>query len=216
MLQNELLPEYLRLFHVEDAVPSCSVEARSVQEVLQAAAQGYDRDSIYYTIHRDEPVEQILGKCRMLAQCMEDLVYVNELAAAHSELSGPEKVGLRMVPDGFDDEIRPGVRMDDLPDYARMVKKLEHLTVRGCFVNGCTDGIFGKALGKYFRACYVAAKQMTVVFPCAMPYLCAENALAAVVRNQKEQPETLQDCLTEASIVAMQNETAFYAKLFIK
>lgn len=216
MQQSDLLPEYLRLRTPADATRSDSVEAGSVQEVLQAAAQGFDRDSIYYTIHQDEPVEQILGKCRMLAQSLEDLVYVDGLAAIHPELSGPEKVGLRMVPNGFDDGTRTGIRMDDLPDYARAVKKLKHLTVRGCFVNGCTDGLFGKALGKYFRACYVAAKQMTVVFPCAMPYLCAENALAAVVRNQEEQPETLQDCLTEASIVAMQNETAFYAKLFIK
>lgn len=216
MLQSELLPEYLRLCRPEDAVPPCSVEACSVQEVLQAAARGFDRDSIYYIIRREEPLEEVLGKCRMLAQSMEDLVLVNELAAAHPSLSAPEKVGLRMVPDGFDDGVRPGVRMSDLPEYARAVKKLEHLTVRGCFVNGCTDGLCGKALGKYFRACYVAAKQMTVVFPCAMPYLCAENALEAVARNQKEQPETLRDCLTEASIVAMQNETAFYAKLFIK
>lgn len=51
--------------------------------------------------------------------------------------------------------------------------------------------------------------------PCAIPYLCVKGGIAALAASQKEHPETLQDALTEAQTAAVQNQTAFYAKLLI-
>ncbi len=212
----ELLQEYERLNPVGCEKKSGSVEARSVRDALAAAALGYAPEEIYYAGPKDASIVPILGKCRMIADSVNDLKAVNALALRILPQGQLQKIGLRMVPDGFDDGNRNGVRMMELSVIAHEAKMLDAVTVRGCFVNGCTNGLHGKELGRYFRACYNCAKQMTVVLPCAMPYLCAENALAALTCNQKQHPETLEECLTAAQIVAMQNETAFYATLLIK
>ncbi len=204
----ELLQEYERF-----APQGVCVPAESVSEVLQAAARGTDAEEIYYIGEKTAEIVEIIGKCRMIANDLEELRRIDAAARTAGQL---QKVGLRMVPEEFDDGLRPGVRFFGLAELAREAKKLDGVTVRGCFVNGRLDGLHGKELGRYFRACYNCAKQMTVVLPCAMPYLCAENALAALDFNQTAHPETLEDCLRAAQIVAMQNETAFYARLFIK
>lgn len=212
----KLLQEYQRLRPVgNEKQPDC-VEALTAAEALQAAAQGYAPEEIYYTGSKNASIAGIFGKCRMVADSLEELRAINAIASQTLPQGQLQKVGLRMVPDGFDDRRRNGVRMTELATIAREGKKMDALSIRGCFVNGDTDGLYGKELGRYFRACYVCAKQMTVVLPCAMPYLCVENALAALACKQKQHPETLEECLTAAQIVAMQNETAFYAKLLIK
>ena len=149
----------------------------------------------------------------LLADSLEALRAINARGAP-----GPGeliRVGLRLVPDAFDDGVRPGVRVSERPALAAQLRELPGITVRGCFVSGRLEGLYGRALGAFFRTGYESAKKMTVILPCAMPYLCLENALAALERNRREHPETLEEALTAARIVAMQNQTAFYAKLLI-
>lgn len=160
------------------------------------------------------PEYQIPAQSHLLADSLDDLRRRNAEAEpnARGELS---RVGLRIVPDAFDDAALTGVRVSELARLAPEIRQLRAITVRGCYVCGRLDNLHGKALGRFFRACYESAKQMTVILPCAMPYLCVENGLAALAYNQAEHPETLQDAVTAAQIVAMQNQTAFYAKLLI-
>ena len=160
------------------------------------------------------PEYQIPTQSYLLANSLDDLRRCNEDAqpGADGELT---RVGLRIIPDAFDDAAITGVRVSELSGIAPAIRQLRSITVRGCFVCGRLDGLHGKALGRFFRACYESAKQMTVILPCAMPYLCVEGGLAALAYNQSEHPETLDEAITAAQIVAMQNRTAFYAKLLI-
>ena len=148
----------------------------------------------------------------LLADGLDDLLELNTRPAAGEPLL---RVGLRIIPDAYDDGTLRGIPVSRLSMLAPQLSRLDALTVRGCFVCGQLRGLHGKELGRFFRACYESAKQMTVLLPCAMPYLCVEGGLAALAFNQREHPETLSDALTAAQLVAMQNRTAFYAKLLI-
>lgn len=160
------------------------------------------------------PEYQVPTQSYPLANSLDDLRRCNADAqpGAAGELT---RVGLRIVPDAFDDAALAGIRVSELSRLAPEIRQLRSITVRGCFVRGKLDRLHGKELGRFFRACYESAKQMTVILPCAMPYLCVEGALAALAYNQNEHPETLQEAVTAAQIVAMQNQTAFYARLLI-
>ena len=158
------------------------------------------------------PEYEISEQDRLLAESLDDLLKLNAQGRQGAPLL---RVGLRIIPDAFDDASLSGVRVSQLPALAPHVRRLGALTVRGCFVSGNLNGLHGKELGRFFRACYESAKQMTVILPCAMPYLCVEGGLAALSYNLAEHPETLSDAITAAQIVAMQNQTAFYAKLLI-
>lgn len=154
------------------------------------------------------PEYQIPAQSYLVANSLDDLRRCNVDAqpSAGGELT---RVGLRIVPDTFDDAALTGIRVSELPRLAPEIRLLRSITVRGCFVRGTLDGLHGKDLGRFFRACYESAKQMTVILPCAMPYLCVEGGLAALAYNQNEHPETLNEAITAAQIVAMQNQTAF-------
>lgn len=160
------------------------------------------------------PEYQIPTENYLLASSLEELRHCGAGAEAHAP-GAAARVGLRLIPDAFDDGAMAGVRVSELPRLAPEIRTLRGVTVRGCFVRGKLDGLHGKELGRFFRACYESAKRMSVILPCAMPYLCAEGALAALARNLAEHPETLAYAVTAARIVAAQNQTAFYAKLLI-
>ncbi|MBQ9648546.1 MAG: hypothetical protein IJV43_09345 [Oscillospiraceae bacterium] len=160
------------------------------------------------------PEYQSPDQSYLLASSLDELRRSND--AAESQTGGElTRIGLRLVPDAFDDGAISGVRVSELSRLAPEIRQLRRITVRGCFVRGKLDGLHGRELGRFFRACYESAKQMTVSLPCAMPYLCVEGGLTALAYNQAEHRETLREAITAAQIVAMQNQTAFYAKLLI-
>ena len=160
------------------------------------------------------PEYQVSAEHDLLANGLEELRRCD--GAAEAKAGGAlTRVGLRLVPDAFDDGALVGVRVSELARLAPEIRQLRRITVRGCSVRGRLDRLHGKELGRFFRACYESAKRMTVILPCAMPYLCVEGGLAALAYNQAEHPETLDEAVTAAQIVAMQNRTAFYAKLLI-
>ena len=160
------------------------------------------------------PEYQVPGESYLLANSLDELRRI-DAGAKPRDAGTLTRVGLRLIPDTFDDGAMPGVRVSELSRLAPEIRTLRGVTVRGCFVRGRLDGLHGKALGRFFRASYESAKRMSAILPCAMPYLCVEGALAALAYNQAEHPETLSDAVTAAQIVAMQNQTAFYAKLLI-
>ena len=147
----------------------------------------------------------------LLASSLAELEALNAAAPEGALL----RVGLRLVPEGFERTESGGFRPGELGGLSRPVRRLRNLTVRGCWVEADLTGVHGAALGRYFRACYESAKTMSAVLPCAMPWLCAAGALEGLARNQIGHPETLDEALRAARIVAAQNTSAFYAKLWM-
>lgn len=187
-----------------------AVIAGTVEEVYEAHRLGYRAQDIFFLPPAGVPAADVLHMCRPVAASLEQLLEIDCAAAQ----SGGElvSVGLRLVPNGYH---AAGISVSELGEVSKLLPSLPHLTVRGCFVAGDLDGLYGRELGRFFRAAYESAKRMTVTLPCAMPYLCVEGGLAALEQNRLLHPETLEDAITAAQIVAAQNSTAFYARLLI-
>lgn len=201
----------------ESTICGFGIDAGSCEEVEQAAALRITAERIYFSVlDKTEPdIRRVLGKCKLVANDLEELRRINQVAQSSAKPGFLESVGLRVIPDAYKDGNLPGIPERDLPALAQAVKGLPALSIGGCFVQGNLDNLHGAALGKYFRACYEVAKRVTVILPCGMPYLCVTGGAQAAFQNAQEHPETLEDCLRAAKIVAAQNQTAFYSRLLI-
>jgi len=204
-----LIPEYEI---VGPADSGCSaVWTSSAAGVDRSAALGYDPQDVFFLPEEGDVPGEVLGRCRPVASSLAQLRAIDRAAVEAG--GGIVSVGLRIIPAGYRAET--GIHVEELAEVAKTIPSLSAVTVRGCFVCGELTDLHGKALGRFFRACYESAKIMTVTLPCAMPYLCVEGGSAALAYNQREHPETMKDALTAAQIVAAQNQTAFYARLMI-
>ncbi len=204
----------LRLLdRVGRAGPADGILARSGAEAFAALHSGFRPEDVFLCPPFDAEAVQLQDRCRFVAGGLDDLLFLERLAEGSGK-EGLFRVGLRLqAPDlpPVENAVPPAA----LPQHAREIRLLRHLTVRGCFFSGDLSEVHGEALGRFFRAGYETAKQMTVALPCAMPYLCFENSVSAIGKNAELHPETLDACLRALDIVVMQNETAFYAKFFL-
>ena len=182
-------------------------------EVGAALSSSFPPDRIFYCAPFDSGVSRVQNSCRFVAGSLEDLRYLDD-AAGQTGADGVFRTGLRLQAPELP-RVENAILPDELARYAREIRLLRHLTVRGCFFCGDLTAVHGKMLGRFFRSGYETAKRMTVTLPCAMPYLCFENAVAAIEENIERHPETTDDCFRALDIMTMQNETAFYAKLFL-
>ena len=208
----EKLPDFLLLSDAADAAALKgigAVEAASMDEVRAAYEIIENRRGIFYAIRGQEKVEDILDKCRILAASTEDLESINRASEARGTTT---MVGLLMPADGYQG---PGITTGQLRGMVHGIKQLKNISVCGCIITGNVDGLHGKALGKFVRSTYQTAKAMTYILPCSMPYICISGLLEAMARNEQEHPEDLEEFLTEANIVGMQNSTAFYADYYV-
>ena len=209
----KLLPEYQLMTDFSGTAAirgSGAIEAASAKDVLAAAETGLGRRDIFFAVPDKDNVAAVLGKCRIVANSMEELAAINDAAAASATMT---MVGLRLVADGFEGK---GITLSQLKTMVHDIKQLKSISVCGCIVTGNIAGLHGKDLGKFVRSSYQTAKMMTVILPCSMPYICIEGCLEAAARNEKEHPEDFEEFLTAANIVGMQNSTAFYADYYIQ
>ena len=214
-----LLPEFYLMAGIDHAADlrGCGViEARSAEEVLAAAALGLGRREIFFTAHTAADTTAVLGKCRIVAESMEDLIAINEGAAPAAGDGHLTMVGLRIVADDFANSRHNAITTSQLRGMVHDIKQLKNISVCGCIVVGDIEGLHGKELGKFVRSSYQTAKQMTYILPCTMPYICVADCMEAIARNEAEHPEDFEDFLTAANIVGMQNVTAFYADYYIQ
>lgn len=189
----------------------------SEEQVAALAADNVPPEQVYVAVSglSDENIARAIGKCRFVADSLDDLRRLDGIAAKKEQGEQLVSVGLRLIPTAYDNGIQYGVREAELTALSEEIRTLSAVSVRGCFIQGQIDGLHGKDLGRYFRNCYELSKRMTVILPCAMPYLCIVGGADAVQYNLHEHPESLPEFQRAAQIVAMQNNTAFYAKLLL-
>ena len=211
------IPEYQFLSPCDQLSIFSDGNADSCDQVERAASLGLTAEHIYFSApgKTEDALRRSIGKCRFIANDRAELDRINRVAQPLLKPGFLESVGLRIIPEAYDDKKQFGIPERELPELAQAIKAFGGISVRGCFVQGSTEGLHGKALGRYFRTCYELAKRMTVILPCGMPYLCIDGGAESAHRNALEHPETLEDFLREAKIVATQNQNAFYARLLI-
>ena len=197
-----------------DCSASDAVEARSVEAVLAADAGGIAAKDIYFTAPQKsaEDIRRVIGKCRIIADSLEELRWIDQAAQRAARSGVLEPVGIRLA---MDNQEGQGIDPCTLPALSRELRKLPAISVRGCFVHGKAAGLHGEALGQYFRDCYEAAKRMSAILPCGIAFLCIAGGGEAALRNAKYHPETLPLFQQAAGIVSAQNRSAFYAGLLV-
>ena len=208
-----MLPDFLLLSGTADAAALKSVgavTAVSAEDVLATSAQGLGRREIFYAPQAGDDLVPLLDKCRLVAASMADMEAIN---AASAEAGVVTMVGLYMPADGFEGK---GITSEELRSMVHDIKQLKAVSVCGCIIVGNVDGHHGKELGKYVRSSYQTAKNMTYILPCTMPYISIAGILDAMAWNEAEHPETLEEFVTAANIVGMQNSTAFYADYYMQ
>ena len=218
------IPEYQYLFpgssgaFSEQDLSFCrGVNADTCEQVEAAAALSLTLERIYFSGpgKTEEDIHRAIGKCRFVANSWDELQRIDRIARLDTRERTLETVGLRVIPERYDDGNQLGIPEKTLPNLAQKIKTLPAISVRGCFAQGSIGTLHGDALGRYFRECYELAKRVSVILPCGMPYLCIVGGGKAACKNAAEHPETLEAFLRQAKIVAAQNETAFYAKLLM-
>lgn len=211
-----MLPEFILLANAEHAaavLDNGAVEAASVADVEAAIAKGFSRREIFFSPHTAEAAGAVLDKCRLIADSWEDLLIINEAAAAANQIV---MVGLRLLADGYTSNVESCWTTGQLRKLVHDIKQLKAVSVCGCIIVGNVEGHHGKELGKYVRSSYQTAKNMTYILPCTMPYISIAGILDAMAWNEAAHPETLEAFVTAANIVGMQNSTAFYADYYMQ
>ena len=195
-----------------------AIEARDEETVLRAEKAGMDRYDIYYTAPcKDRAIiEANIGKCRFVASDFKEMELINEAAAKILAPGYLEVVGLSVIPEKYDDGKQSGFPIEELPQLSAAARILRSISIRGCFVQGGTNGLYGESLGRYLRDCYETAKQVTTIIPCGMSYVNACNCMEPLFRTLQSGGKTQEELMTAAGILAKQNQTAFYAKLLIQ
>ena len=214
----ELLPDFHLMAEPENAAALKGigvVDAANADEILTAHNLGLNRREIFYAAPDKERMGEILDKCRIVANSMEELIAINEAAAPFAQGGQLIMVGLRLAAEDFESGVTLGMTTKELRKLVHDIKQLKNISVCGCIVEADLTGLHGKALGKFVRSTYRTAKSMTYILPCSMPYICIGGLLEAMAKNQEEHPETFQEFLDEASVVGMQNTTAFYADYYV-
>ena len=207
-----LLPDFALFSGIADAASvgeNGAVIAANASDVLAAAGQGLGNRQIFFLPHSAGEAAAVLGKCRLVAESMEDLRAINEAAGAAGVTT---MVGLRLTAEDFRGSAMTTAQLRGL---VHDIKQLRNVSVCGCMVTGAVEGLHGKALGQYVRSSYRTAKAMTYILPCTMPYIVIEGLLDAMAENEAAHPEDLEEFITAANIVGMQNATAFYADYYV-
>lgn len=191
--------------------------AGSITEVKTAASNGIKTNDIYFTQPNKQPeqLEQVFGTCRLVSGSLEEMQMIDEIAAKNLADGYLEVIGIHVIPDEYNDGNQYGFPVSELAHLASSFRKLQHISIRGCFVEGAISSLQGDDLKRHFRRCYETAKQVSTAIPCGMSYVCFGSCTDALYQISAQQPESQTEICRAAEIVCHQNDTAFYAKLLI-
>ncbi len=222
----ELLPGFQYLYKGEVNTETVNylikkgwaLEAEDCGSVHLASVAGMDRNDIYFPALYKEPaaIKAVIGTCRLVASSLKEIELINEAAAGYLASGHLEVIGIAVIAEAYDNGKMPGFRVEELSQLAAEARKLRFISIRGCFIQGNTEGLSGEKLGRYLRDCYETAKLVTTTIPCGMSYINAGNSMEPVVQTMKSGREAQEKLQTAAKIMVNQNQTAFYAKLLMQ
>lgn len=195
-----------------------ALEVEDGESICMASQAGMDKNNIYCRAFSDNPaaVEAFIGKCRFVASSFKEMELINEAASRYLAPGHLEVIGITVVLKDYDDGKLPGFRTKELSELSAAARNLRFISIRGCFVQGNTNGLSLESLGKYLRDCYETAKLVTTAIPCGMSYVNAGSCLEPVVQTIHAGHEAQEKLKTAAKIIVNQNQTAFYANLLIQ
>lgn len=191
--------------------------AEGVEEVEAAWLAGMSPMDIYCAGREKRPgqIESSFGKCRFVSGSLEEMQEIDRISALRQLPGHLEVIGICVIPDEYYDGKQTGFKASALGALAREFRKLQNISIRGCFIEGDISSFRGKELGRHYRRCYETAKCVTTSLPCGMSFVNAGHCTEPLWQSREEQKESFQDVCRAAEIMRYQNETAFYARLLV-
>lgn len=139
------------------------------------------------------------GKCRYLVEDPASLRRLDALAAPLLPPGALEPVALRI-------RLRGGgaFTAEALPSLARLLRRTEHLAVRGLFLpmDPREDPV------RQAREAFSLVKAVRAALPCTLHSFCLEGLLAPLAKGDGSLPDTLR-------LLADLNDTSLYAAFFV-
>lgn len=139
------------------------------------------------------------GRCCYLLERMADVPRLDALVEPLLPEGRLEEVALRLAPDG------EGLFTEaSLPIFARLLRRADHLAVRGAFLtlNGGDD------LSEQARAAFSLIKRLRADLPCMLHAFCLEGVLEPLLSGDETLAHTLE-------MLAALNDTSLYARFYI-
>lgn len=169
-------------------------------EVVNACA-GLDRRSVFLTMRAGKGgLQASHGKCRYLAEKNADIRQLDALVGPFLEPGYLEEISLRVQPD----MCAEGFSAQNIPAFARLIRRSENLAVRALFLPFDLRG----DLSCQAKAAFSLVKQIRADLPCTLHAFCFEGLLAPLMQGNKELLKTLQ-------MLASLNDTSLYAVFYI-
>ena len=193
-------------------VAQWSSRAALVRDTAALAAAKLPANQLYCLPQPEAELFPFVGRCRLVLGTKAQLQTLQTLCQ-DAGYTRPLSVGLFLRTDSTAPPY--GFSVSQLPALSAFVRTLPLVSVAGCLAGSERQGMQGDALDRFFPAAYQAAKTMSAVLPCSMPYLGLCNGLFALEACRLHDPDTLSRSLLTLRTVAMQNETAFYARLLL-
>ncbi len=191
----------------------------------------------------EKEVLAVLGKCRIFTGSWDDLLVIDSAAKLYHKRGYLEMTGLIITPEAYggtdncdadaasNDCAKSGAAANSaaaaqsgtaslgaepafpetmLAELSPKLKKLAGISINGCVICAPCRQFTPEQAADYFQNCYQTAKRMTTTLPCTLSYIYMPGSLPML---QKLSGAAYDKAFTAASTFAMQNETAFFARL---
>lgn len=139
------------------------------------------------------------GRCRYLAETPEEVQALDVLVAPLLREGYLEDIAIRVWPNGGG-----AFTVENIPTFARLIRRTEHLAVRALFFPFDRDG----DLSRQAKNAFSLVKKIRSDMPCMLHAFCFEGLLESLAQGDAELLHTL-------SMLASLNDTSLYASFFI-
>lgn len=197
LLKTDLLPsaEELSWLHAHH----CGVLTGNSDVIAACADIGMDVRFLFFRMSGsdDDALRAVHGKCRYLVEEQADLPRLDALAEPLLTGGRLEEIALRVSPAG-------SFSAENIPTYARALRRAEHLAVRGIFLplNAAEN------LSIQAKDAFSLVKKLRSDLPCLFHSFCFEGLLPSLAAGDRQLADTLQ-------MLASLNDTSLYANFYL-
>lgn len=139
------------------------------------------------------------GRCRYLAETAQEIQTLDATVGPFLPEGYMEDIAIRVWPNGGG-----AFTADNIPTFARLIRRTEHLAVRGLFLPFDRDG----DLSRQAKDAFSLVKKIRSDMPCMLHAFCFEGLLEPLAGGDAELLHTLR-------MLASLNDTSLYASFFI-
>lgn len=194
-ISEPLMPDALR------PLTSCGMLTEHVAVIHQCAEAGMGSKQLFFRADQaaGADLRDVHGQCCWLLERLSDIPRLDALAEPLLTGGRLEEVGIRLSPSGAD-----AFTVDNIPQFARLLRRSEHLAMRSVFLPLDAEG----DLCQQAKEAFSLVKKLRADLPCLFHTFCLEGLLEPLLRGNAALAQTLE-------MLATLNDTSLYARFYI-